>query len=160
MSDDGIALSCYLKIRKIFHICKSCAKFLLFFFAYPYKYDFLQTKRIQQWLTRLHTDAIGLRYICVLTAMAWLHRTCSIFLKIKRMPTMGDAGTISAYDHHGRAQCDRTQHMTMGVIYPAMVARVVSTIFTTKRRLKKFNEISKIPKMSFFYRKKSDICLA
>ena len=26
VSDDGITLSCYLKIQKKFHICKSCAK--------------------------------------------------------------------------------------------------------------------------------------
>ena len=50
-------------------------------------------------------------------------------------------------------------HKKIGVICSAMVARVVPTISTTKRKFKKFNEISKIPKMSVFYRKKSDIRL-
>lgn len=32
----------------------------------------------------------------------------NLFTGSYRMPTMGDVGTTSAYDRHGRAQCDRT----------------------------------------------------
>ncbi len=42
----------------------------------------------------------------------------------------------------------------------AMIARVVTTISTTKRMFKKFTRCSNFLQMCFFYRKKSDIRLA